>query len=310
MPAYKPFRDRYGRFVPRPAAKEAAEKPVAKEQAGIPFLKEREEFRKKVAKRSGECHYAIILSDGRVVEHVQDVCHARLRPYKDCKAIILDARQHYDELAAGEGYAVSPYFKGSEVVYREWMEWLVNDSPFASAFITKNFDEALEYGYVLDVSKGANLIYCAAIAMRTAHEFNYILSSWKDMEDWGLNPLTRFMLAHSLNKTGEVYTPVCRSGHHIVFSSANQVAILAATIKRGKMVDEGAPFNTDARRGACNTPFTGGENMYGEEDGSLIQELKALSKAIKGDFGGIINGIPVKDAKKILTPLINKLEGK
>ena len=306
MNQYKPFRDKYGRFAPRPAEK-AVPAPI---KELVPFQKLRDQFRKDVGKRSGECHYAIILSDGSVQNHIRDVCHARLTPRTGCKAVLLDARQHYDELVAGEGYAASPYFKGSEVVYREWMEWLVNDSPFASAFITKNFDEALEYGYVLDVSKGASLIYCAAIAMRTAHEFNYILSSWKDMEDWGLNPLTRFMLAHSLNKQGEMYTPVCRSGHHIVFSSANQVSVLAATIKRGKMVDEGAPFNTRTMLGACNTPFTGGEKLYGEEDGSLIQELKSLSKRIEGDFGGIINGIPVKDAKNILTPLINELEGK
>ena len=291
MPANAPYRDPVtGRFAVR--KQEIVKQHVDK------LLKIRNNFREKVGNSSGTCHYATVLDNWELQEQIQDICHARLRPRKDARYIILDAMQHFNDMKEKE-----------KPIYKKWMKYLVNDSPFAEAFLTKNIKEGIELGFILDTSKGKDQIYCAAIAMRTAHEFRYILNAWKEMEGYHIPPLARFMLAHSMqfDKEGNV-SPGCRSGHHIVFSSRLSLDDFKKTLKRNAMHDKGKAFNSDdAYRMACHTPFTGSYARYDDGGGiSLITKLESFSKLVKQGFGTVMV-IPAADVKPSIETFIKEL---
>lgn len=108
--------------------------------------------------------------------------------------------------------------------FKPFIHWLVNESPYADVFITKDPDDILKYGYVLRTDKPYDLVACALIASRLPTEnYNRDLSIryrlWEKFRELGFNGSESFVLSHVFNteKVGKnlfpiIYNPLY-SGH-------------------------------------------------------------------------------------------------
>ena len=89
---------------------------------------------------------------------------------------------------------------GAEWSYKKfvaWWEFLVNDSPWASCFITKDLDEAGEMGVLIDVDQPANWVMAAIIATRHPHEYPQRVMAWYDAVQAGGDPLALMPLVEN-----------------------------------------------------------------------------------------------------------------
>lgn len=126
------------------------------------------ELAKKVGSAPGTASYRVVHTDDEVSDHVRDACHARLfsskrwGEFKQIKAIYLNFSGHYKEFATNE----------DRVLYAQFLDYVVNESPWKSAFIPRKEEDLVNDGVALDVTKGKNLLVSASIACRVASEYH------------------------------------------------------------------------------------------------------------------------------------------
>lgn len=146
------------------------------------------------------------------------ICHARL------------TTPHEWEKVTEVALHVKNYFKKDHFTdeqadaYKEYISWVLNDSPWAMAFKTKHVWVATRYGIEMDVSVAHNIVAAAAIALRLGSEYVNFSLNWKLFKKEGLTPNQAFLLASFTNVNS--YVPALKltlnthmGGHHVVSSS-------------------------------------------------------------------------------------------
>ncbi len=100
--------------------------------------------------------------------------------------------------------------------------WLVNESPWAKAFILKNYKEILEKGFEIRTDLPADYVASACVATRFYTE---IYNDWtiphietfEDLVDSKVDPLWAFIMSMMYKKAGkDQYTYRMQNGHEIV----------------------------------------------------------------------------------------------
>lgn len=81
-----------------------------------------------------------------------------------------------------------------------FLEWLLNESPYSSTFITKSAEEALFYKATISSSHHpANLMAAGMVASRSLWEFPEVARFFVDMGKAGVKKDLAFFLAYTLN---------------------------------------------------------------------------------------------------------------
>lgn len=135
-----------------------------------------------------------IIFDGSTHLSTNQACHAGLSNIRK----------------AGSEAVVSALMKpqGGKILEEEealyFLEWLLNESPYSSTFITKSAEEALFYKATISSSHHpANLMAAGMVASRRLWEYPEVTRYFVDMAKAGVQKDLAFFLAHALSCTFE-----------------------------------------------------------------------------------------------------------
>lgn len=134
--------------------------------------------RAKAGCAGNRCNYSIEFDNGKIRHQAPDACHARLLWNTYC-----DEDRGAKEIV-NIALNITPHYKGLEKADQEryplFVKYILNDSPWAFCFITKDVDEALEKGILMDVQQNVSHIVGAAMSLRLATEFPATLKPFAD----------------------------------------------------------------------------------------------------------------------------------
>jgi hypothetical protein len=134
------------------------------------------ELRKQVGDNGGVCSFAYQRKNGEKVYWVRDVCHARIPHRGNCVKLVLDIGGHYAQAQ-------------DKQLVKDFYQYVLNESPWASLFLTKNVDKALKFGVLVDVQQPISRIMSGAVTLRHAGEpaFCARLPTWQEFRKLGLS---------------------------------------------------------------------------------------------------------------------------
>lgn len=90
----------------------------------------------------------------------------------------------------------------------KYVNWLINDSFMAEAYLTKNAVDVIEHGAVLDCAHSAQYVITSAIALRYVKEFPFIVDNW-NMASQYISGDDAFFFSHVIREgeqNKDVYT--------------------------------------------------------------------------------------------------------
>ncbi|MNU58871.1 hypothetical protein D3C71_480200 [compost metagenome] len=117
-------------------------------------------------------------------------CHAGLGGMAPCERVV-------NALMDGHGYAEG---RGLSKEAELWfVDYILNRSPYAETFITKDAKLALEQKYtVSDGHHPANLVAAGMVALRRLWEYTWVLAAAYDLAKEGVNEDLAFLLGHTV----------------------------------------------------------------------------------------------------------------
>lgn len=189
---------------------------------------------KQVNGKTGVCSYALEYEDGTERFQVRDICHARLQfggwndegGKRKLKRVALCLQNTVKDEKYRESYC-------------RFLEYMLNNSPWASAFETKYSPEVLNTGVYLDVTKPFSFVCAAAIALRTGHEYQEKLPLFSNLLDMRYSPNVAYIMSQivTIDKGQSVIKPF-EGGHH-VFNSYMRMTDMASFFNNGVIGVEG-----------------------------------------------------------------------
>jgi hypothetical protein len=210
-----------------------------------------EQLMTKAGLNAGTCSYGIEFEDGRIRLQSHDACHARMR--------FGNSMSHGDSNIV-KPKAVACYIRGHvhsmkdeyKEAYKLHVKYMLNDSPWADAWLTKDVDEALKGCAMMDVTKPYSYVCSAAIAMRSGSEFaSHALPLFKRLLDMKYSPHVAYLMSHMTQVKGEEFTVIRQGGSHHVFHSGMNLNQVVDFFDNKKLSVNDKPYNE-----AFNTYYT------------------------------------------------------
>lgn len=87
---------------------------------------------------------------------------------------------------------------------RAWLTWVVNDSPWADAIITKDINSFLKEGVLFDCRANIRILYQAMVALRYISEMPQVVKKWVDFSQY-LDPLSNIVASHYFERDGDKF---------------------------------------------------------------------------------------------------------
>lgn len=230
-----------------------------------------EELTKKAGYNAGTCSYAIEFEGGHRRFQMMDACHARMRWGSNMSRGDVDNKKPIAVACNISGH-VSRIPKDRQEAYKLWVAYMLNDSPWASAWLTKDVDEAMKGSASMDVTKPFSYICTAAIALRSGSEFHHFLPVFQQLIEMKYNPHVAYTLSQMTSRKGDTYTIVNQGGsHHVIHSNM-------AMDEYVQFFNTGLPRNPDK-------PFNESPNKYYQIFLSIALGLKDYgAKAKEGQL--------------------------
>lgn len=116
------------------------------------------------------------------------VCHAGLDDLVGSKRVV-------NVLMNGEGYATGRVLDKEVELW--FVDYILNRSPYAEGFITKDAKQALEQRYTISTGDvPSNLMAAGMVALRRLWEYPYVAKAAYDLAKAGVNEDLAFLLGH------------------------------------------------------------------------------------------------------------------
>ena len=271
----------------KPVAKgmvaEAAPKAAIMAKKPLPEPPKAKDIRSELAKlaRVGydgdRCNYSIEFDNGMIRHQAPDACHARLcwnnwgEKDKKAKAIVniaLNITAHHKK------------FDGKKKeIHTRFVHYMLNDSPWADCFITKDVKEALEVGILMNVEKNVSHIVGAAVALRVATEWEVVLKPFGDVLDKGYSGNVAYLCCGHLMAGNVTAWP-----HHSALTSTLGLADIIEFFKNGYSQKDWKGIANDKRQTSyqifsaiCPGSGYGGLNPNGGDSLSKFTNKQAVS---------------------------------
>lgn len=154
----------------------------------------------------GLCGWAWRTEAGDVMKHSAP-CHAVIAYFeRPVKELCLSVGAQYRNMS---GYHREQYAR--------YVDYIVNRSPWKSAFIPAPLDEILETGVYMDVNQPGFIIYAACIALREGNEYRKFTPMFCEILDKGYHPHTAYILSRGFMGTFDnpMYSGVA-NGHRVL----------------------------------------------------------------------------------------------
>lgn len=223
------------------------------------------------------CNYSIEFDNGVIRHQAPDACHARLcwsNWYDEdigAKAIVniaLNITAHHKK------------FDGKEKeIHTRFVHYMLNDSPWADCFITKDVKEALEVGILMNVEKNVSHIVGAAVALRVATEWKEVLKPFGDVLDKGYSGNVAYLCCGHLMAGKVTAWP-----HHSALTSTLGLTDIIKFFKNGYSQKDWKGIANDKRQTSYQIfdaicPGSGyvGFNPNGGDDLSNFTKKQAVS---------------------------------
>lgn len=164
-------------------------------------------FKRQKANGLGDvlCSYAFETKEGK--QH--------LYPYV-CHAMLSNGHGEIVKVAYGFRHDMARVEKGKEEAHKAYSKYIISESPWASAFITQDIDEAIEKDILMNVEVNRFMIAGACVALRTGQEYPNRPVIFKEMLDLGHNPHTCWLVSCAFTKKGNTYSFNSWTGGHDV----------------------------------------------------------------------------------------------
>lgn len=260
-------------------AKKKAQKPVKQAKPENKLAEHRAKLQAK-ATSGMTAAYAICFADGTALIAENTACHAGLNVYPGhergkCVAVYDHISKFYEKNIVDE---MKPSF-------RKFFTFLVQRSPIAHAFITKNFEDALKNGVSMDVSKTGDEVAIGCCSLRFAHEHSGRIDVW----DWaiknGFNMLTAYFLMNVAWKGGDKFNLDVRNWHNIVDGGKSFQGLIEG-MANGWHDKVNKPYSEKQSYQVSKLVHNSGKNG----GGSLSDGIQKLDEYTKGDDGW--GGVP------------------
>lgn len=271
-----------------------------KEEPAKPCV--RSELKKLVGENAGMCSYSIQFSDGTFRHQARDICHARIpKGYADGEkkpvALALNISGHIGKRAA---HPIT-----NLPTYKTFLDYMLNRSPFAFTFLTKNVDEAISLGILMDVDNATvDEVSTAAIILRQATEWSGFLTVWSKAIVLGASQDVALFASILVHADGEGYRLATDGGHKPV-SKVMPISGLVSLFKKGPHKRKLPVYSKGVEGGykifytmcGCDTYIEHPKGILGEESvEDFIKELgihkevgEGWNKVIKIDQAGFFN---------------------
>jgi len=125
---------------------------------------------------------------------------------------------------------------------------MLNDSPWADAWLTKDVDEAMKGCAMMDVTKHFSYVCSAAIALRTGSEYPRFLKAFKQLLDMKYSPHVAYIMSQMTTVNGNTYEITNQGGSHHVFHSHMEMDKVVAFFDNKKINIENAPYNESEKK--------------------------------------------------------------
>ena len=214
---------------PKPVVKAVApaiiKKPAVAPIKPLPEPPKNSDIRSELAKRarvgdsSERCNYSIEFDNGKIRHQAPDACHARFRWMGGYDGdglvdkivnIALNIKAHHKRMD-----------DKTQKHHERFIQYMLNDSPWAFCFVTKDVKEALEVGILMDVNQNVSHIVGAAMSLRLATEWPDVLIPFCDVLDKGYSGNVAFLCSGHLMKGKVTQWP----GHASLTSSLGTKAV-------------------------------------------------------------------------------------
>jgi hypothetical protein len=158
--------------------------------------------------------------EGREVNRISIITNKGYYCFKatNCTGMLCSPHVNYPGLK-GDGITVtaiaSMLCRGCEEkeYARDFIDWLVNRSPYESVFISKNVDEIVaDKCTTVEAKSPSNLMVGALIAARGLWEYTHIGRGWYELYKRGVNENLAFLLAHKANFSTDGNVSFCNNG--------------------------------------------------------------------------------------------------
>lgn len=136
--------------------------------------------------------YAIIQRRGKelkTVEQMYDICHARLGTLNGNEPLYV-----WNFLCKNRRG-----WKDTKDVQRDFLDYVVNRSPYKDVFLIKDIDYIFKNGMLCNVDVPDNLLAGALILVRSLWEWTYIPLHWKKLVLLGVNEDMALLAAHTVD---------------------------------------------------------------------------------------------------------------
>lgn len=168
-------------------------------------------------------------------------CHAFLGYGKDAG---------YGNLTTNHGnitqvvFCLSGHYKASKepATYKEWIDYMINRSPWSNAFITKDVEEGLKSGFYGNVEESLSRLSCSAIQMRQASEFGGVIETFKFIKANGFSDNVACFMTIGIRKGANGWVNYSMDGGHTCFIGLHNLEQVVKFFKEGWHRPTDKPF--------------------------------------------------------------------
>jgi hypothetical protein len=186
-------------------------------------------------------HYAGLYADGSHVMEPDRFCAAGIgaltparRGGKKITHLLFDVAVNHSQVK-----------EDKREMYKRYIHYILNESPWADVFLTKSVDEALKVGVFMNLDYSVSVIKGASIALREGSEYQRGLTDFNRLLDEEVSPNAAYLACVAVANMQQI---AMGSNHNAITDTA-EVASLFQFFKDGVQKKE--------------TPFREGEALFG-----------------------------------------------
>lgn len=213
-----------------------------------------EELTHKVGGKAGTCSYAIEFADGKRRFQIRDACHYRIR-HHSTDVYCPSSKDPVNVKPVAVALNISGHIKQMiperVEAYKATVKYILDESPWSKAFLTRYSEEALASGVLMDVTQPYSFVCSAAIALRVGSEYPLTLQIFKELVDMKYSGNVAFILSHMTQREqNNKYSLRSQGGGHHVFNTGHAADQFIEFFNEGKL-----NLNDGKYEDAARTPY-------------------------------------------------------
>lgn len=182
----------------------------------------------------------------------------------------------------------------------EWVNWVLNRSPFSDAFITKDSEEARKLGAEIDTSKDWAFVCGAMMALR--HHFEVDVWSWFTFVKMGLSEFDAYVCACNVYAyEGSLHEQTHNSNHLTIWGLVGYACYKGECFTPSGETYRGVkPEDADRISKGHWMGLEGRDNEYIDLEELPLSKRKKVVKGPFGDIERVSTPLNITNLKKII----------